>query len=251
MGTIHILAIGNSFSRDATAYLHDVADSMGIPTSVVNLYIGGCSLERHWRNVESDAKDYQYQENGIVTDRYVSISEVLHSKPWHFIVTQQASHDSGWMDTYEPFCEFLFGYLKKEAPKAQICLHQTWAYEADSDHGGFIRYRCDQQEMYQRSRSNYRAIAEKYGIRLIPCGDVIQNIRKHPEFETEKGGKSICRDGFHMHYLYGRYALACTWAKALLDAPVRDCSFVPECHETEEVSDPHLLSIIREEAARI
>ena len=78
MKTIHILAIGNSFSRDATAYLHAVCESMGISTFVANLYIGGCSLERHWCNVEKNKQAYQYQENGIITDRYVSISEMLH-----------------------------------------------------------------------------------------------------------------------------------------------------------------------------
>ena len=249
MKTASVLAIGNSFSRDATAYLHDVCESMGIPVFAVNLYIGGCSLERHWSNIERDERAYQYQENGIVTDRYVSISEALHSRSWDFIVTQQASHDSGWPDTYEPFAGLLFGYLKKEAPDARICLQQTWAYEADSVHSGFIRYNRDQREMYERSRAAYRAIADKYGIPLIPCGDVIQKIRKHPEFDPAKGGKSICRDGFHMHYLYGRYALACTWAKALLQAPVRDCAFLPRCRETEETPDPRLLSIIREEVS--
>ena len=245
MKTIHILAIGNSFSRDATAYLHAVCESMGLPTFVVNLYIGGCSLERHWSNIEKNERAYQYQENGIFTDRYVSIAEMLHSKPWDYIVTQQASHDSGWPDTYEPFSGLLIGYLKKEAPEAQIALQQTWAYEVDSDHGGFMRYNRDQQEMYRRSRESYHTIAERYGISLIPCGDVIQSIRKHPEFDVARGGRSICRDGFHMHFLYGRYALACTWARALLNAPVQDCPFLPHSCETEEVPEQPLLSLIR------
>ena len=118
MKTTYILAIGNSFSRDATAYLYDVCKNMGIPVHVVNLYIGGCSLEQHWSNIEKDAKAYQYQKDGVVTDRYVSISETLRSKPWDYIVTQQASHDSGWLDTYEPFAGLLFEYLKKEVPEA-------------------------------------------------------------------------------------------------------------------------------------
>jgi hypothetical protein len=250
MGNINmtnILAIGNSFSRDATAYLYDICENMGLSVHVVNLYIGGCSLERHWSNIERDEKAYQYQENGICTDRYVSISEILRSRPWDYIVTQQSSHDSGWLDTYEPFAGLIFDYIKKEVPGAKICMQQTWAYEIDSDHGCFIRYNRDQQEMYNRSRANYHAIADKYGIQLIPCGDVIQNIRKHPEFDVSKGGKSICRDGFHMHYLYGRYALACTWAKNLLGAPVSDCTYVPKCFDTDEEVDMELLAIVKGE----
>ncbi len=247
MKTTYILAIGNSFSRDATAYLYDICKSMDIPVHVVNLYIGGCALERHWSNVERDDHAYQYQENGVETDRYVSISEILHSKPWDYIVTQQSSHDSGWLDTYEPFTGLLFDYLRKEVPGAQICMQQTWAYEIDSDHGCFIRYNRDQQEMYRRSRANYHTIVEKYNIPLIPCGDLIQNIRKHPEFDVAKGGRSICRDGFHMHFLYGRYALAALWAKELLKAPIGECSFQPKCCDTDEELDTSLLEIIREE----
>ena len=243
----HILAIGNSFSRDATAYLANVCENLGISVHVVNLYIGGCSLEQHWSNIEKDAVAYQYQENGIVTDRYVSISEILKIKPWDYIVTQQSSHDSGWLDTYEPFAGLIFDYLKKEVPGAKICMQQTWAYEINSDHGCFIRYNRNQEEMYNRSRANYHAIADKYGVQLIPCGDVIQNIRKHPEFNVADGGMSICRDGFHMHFLYGRFALACTWAKELLNANISDCTYIPSCCETEEELDLNLLSVVKRE----
>jgi hypothetical protein len=103
---------------------------MGFSTFVVNLYIGGCSLERHWSNVEKNDPVYQYQENGIITDRYVRISEILHSKLWDYIVTQQASHDSGWLDTYEPFSGLLFGYLKRGHHKApssiQFCTRKKF-----------------------------------------------------------------------------------------------------------------------------
>jgi hypothetical protein len=166
-------------------------------------------------------------------------------------VTQQASHDSGWFDTYEPFSGLIVDYLRKEVPSAKICMQQTWAYEVDSHHNGFIRYNRDQQQMYKRSRKNYCRIAENYGLTLIPGGDVIQNIRKHPEFDVTKGGLSICRDGFHMHYIYGRYALACTWAKTLLDAPIQKCTYIPQCYETEEVPDEKLLSLVREEVVNI
>ena len=72
---MNILAIGNSFSQDATRYLHEIMQAGGVPGRVVNLYIGGCSLERHWRNIENEAKDYEYQLNGRATGQV----------PWLFI----------------------------------------------------------------------------------------------------------------------------------------------------------------------
>ena len=46
-----ILAIGNSFSEDAMYYLKNIADADGVEVKAVNLYIGGCNLERHWKNI--------------------------------------------------------------------------------------------------------------------------------------------------------------------------------------------------------
>lgn len=119
MKTYNILAIGNSFSEDATYYLHKIASAAGIDTKVVNLYIGGCPLERHWQNLESGEPGYMYQLNGSHTERYVSIQEALAEEEWDYIVTQQASHDSGWAETYEPFLGLLTEYVKEKVPGAE------------------------------------------------------------------------------------------------------------------------------------
>ena len=49
---IHVLSIGNSFSQDAHRYLHDVARNEGVVLETANLYVGGCPLERHFRNMK-------------------------------------------------------------------------------------------------------------------------------------------------------------------------------------------------------
>ncbi|MBQ7726439.1 MAG: DUF4886 domain-containing protein, partial [Clostridia bacterium] len=41
-----VLSIGNSFSQDAQRYLHGIARADHTEMRAVNLYIGGCSLER-------------------------------------------------------------------------------------------------------------------------------------------------------------------------------------------------------------
>ena len=60
---MNILAIGNSFSEDATRYLHNIARADGERINVVNLYIGGCTLDRHYRNMLSGARAYELQCN--------------------------------------------------------------------------------------------------------------------------------------------------------------------------------------------
>ena len=49
-----ILSIGNSFSQDAHKWLHKLAKQNGCDLSTCNLYIGGCPLDRHFRNLKGD-----------------------------------------------------------------------------------------------------------------------------------------------------------------------------------------------------
>ena len=224
---IKVLAIGNSFSQDATHYLQQIAAADKVDMKVANLYIGGCSLERHWDNIQSGAKDYLYEENGWSTDKYVSIQEALSMDKWNYIVTQQASHDSGIPETYHPYIENIIGYLKEKAPEAKLLLHQTWAYEIDSQHPQFIRYHQNQQEMYERLSEAYRSVAAQVGLRMIPSGDVIQALRKRKPFIYEDGGMSLCRDGFHMNILYGRYLLAAVWYKTITGNSIRQNTYIP------------------------
>ena len=193
-----LLAVGNSFSQDACTFLHQTAQAQGLDLEVTNLYIGGCSLEMHYQNLLSGKADYQCQQNGQFDGRMISLPEALAMEPWDVIVTQQASHFSGWMDSYEPFLTELLAAFRKARPQARLYLHETWAYERGSDHGAFFRYHCDQMEMYDRLRYCYRTMARQHGLSLIPSGDVIQRARTKEPFRVQDGGRSLCRDGFHM-----------------------------------------------------
>ncbi len=236
MDETKLLAVGNSFSEDALYYLHDVAKADGMELKVVNLYIGGCSLERHWNNVLTESKDYLYELNGQSTERYVSVNEILKEEKWNYIITQQASHDSGMEGTYFPYLNQLLDYFKSICPAAEYLLHKTWAYEIDSNHSAFGRYHSSQQEMYVKLSKCYDIAAQKTGMRLIPCGDVIQAVRKTPPFRYELGEKSLCRDGYHMDMIYGRYLLAGVIYTFLFRQDIRKNNFVPEGADMETLN---------------
>ena len=241
---LKILAIGNSFSSDATWFLHDILAHNGVESRVVNLYIGGCSLERHWQNIEGNKREYQYQVNGRPTDRYVSIEEVLTEETFDVIVTHQASHDSGWACTYEPFLGLILDYLHKHS-EAKIFLNETWAYEVTSPHGNFMRYERDQEKMFKALNAAYEAAAERYGLPLIRSGEAVQKIRELSAFKS--GEVSITRDGFHMHFLYGRYAVALMWAAKIAGIdPISD-TFVPAADFLPGMTaDEEIIKAIRE-----
>ena len=242
-----LLAVGNSFSEDALYYIHDICAAAGVSCRVVNLYLGGCSLQRHCENVISGEQVYEYQCDGHFDGRMVSLQEALAEEAWDYILMQQASHDSGWPDTYEPFLSSMAGYLRQQCPGAQLLLQETWAYETDSTHDKFARYHNDQKEMYRRLCRAYKKASEGTGIPLIPCGDIIQTLREREPFRYGEGGMSLCRDGFHMSYLYGRYALAAAWYKAVTGRSLKGNRYVPETEFAGgEMAEPKLLELIRQ-----
>ncbi len=244
MSVMKVLAIGNSFSEDACAYLHQLSVAAGEDIQITNLYIGGCPLEKHWQNVETEGT-YNYHHNGIKSARMISIQEALAMRSWDVIVTQQASHDSGWICSYEPFLGLLVNYLHNHAPNAKLFLQETWAYEHTSTHGNFMRYNRNQQLMYEKLHSCYTQMAEKYQLGLIPSGTVIQKLRQLPEFHVPSGGLSLCRDGFHMSFEYGRYVLACVWLKTLLGIQLEPINYIPQSINILSAPNEALLRKIR------
>ena len=77
---LKVLCIGNSFSQDATRYLEGVASAGPVPVIARNLYIGGCSLERHARNLASEGYDQDYIDEHKITIREVVIIASLIEK---------------------------------------------------------------------------------------------------------------------------------------------------------------------------
>lgn len=246
MNTIKILAIGNSFSTDATRYLHQLAAAAGMDILVVNLFVGGCSLEQHWQFMERNEPAYLYELNGSSTERYVTLDEALEEENWDYVVTQQASRDVGWVDSYEPFLGILLDRIKEKVPLAKVYLQETWAYEIGHTDPYFMRYNKEQKNMYDRLHYCYTTMAEKYNLGLIPSGTIIQQVRSTELFCVPNGGCSLCRDGFHMSLGYGRYLLACIWLKTITDISLKEVEYTPDDPELAETLDKNLLDFLKD-----
>ena len=208
-----ILSIGNSFSVDAHAYLYDLAKQRGFEMSLVDLAIGGCSLQTHWTNVEQNNANYAYIiDGGDWTDNRVSIEGIIKSAEFDAVTVQQVSHFSGKYETYQPYLDNLVAYVRENQPNAKLYFHKTWAYELDSQHSEFYLYDKDQKKMYAALCEASSVACNAIDAIMIPAGDVIQAMRERlSEFDYANGGQSLCCDGFHMSHTYGRYAVALTW----------------------------------------
>ena len=173
---MNILAIGNSFSRDATRYLHQIARKGETPVSVANLYIGGCTLDRHFRNLLADSRDYVLDYNGMSTEFCVSIKDALLNREWDVVTVQQASGPSIDPDSYYPYINALTDYVRQCAPKAKIIVHQTWAYEQGSAKLENVGY-TDHKTMFIDIQKAYALAAERIGaVGIIPSGQLFQKM---------------------------------------------------------------------------
>ena len=227
--TVRILAIGNSFSQDAVEqYLHELAEAEGISTIIGNMFIGGCSLERHVKNARDNAPAYAYRKIGTDGKKRekgkMSLETVLADEDWDYVSLQQASPFSGMYETYEASLPELIEYVKARLPKkTKLMLHQTWAYASTSRHSGFKNYNCNQLTMYQAIADAVKKAAKANKIKIvIPSGTAIQNAR------TSFIGDHLNRDGYHLDVKIGRYTAACTWFERIFKHNVVGNPYAPE-----------------------
>ena len=231
---MQILSIGNSFSIDATTYLHDMAKRSGVALETANLYIGGCPLEKHFRNFYSDERAYMLQYNGHATMFKVSIKEALLNRSWDVITLQQASHFSGYPNTYTPYIERLAEEIRALCPKAKLVLHQTWAYEAFSERVEKVAHFDTHHDMYHAIRDAYEIAAKAiHADGIIPCGDVMYLL-------ADNYDDPVHRDTFHASLGLGRYALAMTWLRYLTGVDVTENDF---SDTAEPVSEEQMAAV--------
>lgn len=227
--TIRILAIGNSFSDDAIEdHLYPLAKAEGLTIVIGNIYKGGCSIERHVRNLRGDITDYEYRKIDAEGERTISygytMARGLADEDWDFVSFQQSSPNSGFVQTYDQLPE-LVEYVKARVPEdAVFMFHQTWAYSKDSKHKEYHRYDNDQMKMYNAIVAAMNEVVPKIEeIEIvIPSGTAIQNAR------TSILGDDLTRDGYHLSRPYGRYVASCTWLQAVLGKNPVGNAYCPE-----------------------
>lgn len=253
--TIRVLAVGNSFSANALRYLPEIVKQAGNGQQLIvdHECIGGCSLQRHWANVEAFEKDPNAPASKPTGK---GLRERLQANRWDYVTLQQYSMESGRPETYRPYADHLYAYIKKHAPQAEVVFHETWAYRADDP--GF-RTGFTQNDMYRQLRQAYGGVAKDLGCRIIPVGDAFRNAERDPAWgnpfpvpgfvpasvvfpalpdqrrslhagfswgDDGKGGHQLHYDGHHAGTA-GEYLAAAVWYEFLFKDNVIGNPFVP------------------------
>ena len=233
-----ILSIGNSFSQDAQRYLSRLAAAGGESFKCMNLYIGGCTLATHYNNMAKNNRDYELELNGESTGEKISIKEALESDSWDVVTLQQASRYSVDIDSYFPYIQSLYDYVRERCTGARILLHETWEYEKGFPNLQSIGYE-DPSDMYRDLHLAYTKAGEKLcADGIIPCGTAMHL--------AINDGLRAHRDMFHASRGAGRYLLALTWYATLTG---KDISENLVCDFDEPVGDDEL-KIVRSAVQR-
>ena len=251
-----ILTIGNSFTWSLHEFFPAITESTGDELTLQFANHGGCELHRHWEYITNEERDAVYRMYDGKRMR-----ELLAAEQWDIVTIQQASHASWRPETFEPFAGNIIDYVRKHAPQAEIVVQQTWAYRADDPR---IRpdgaWGIDQTEMYNRLTANYRDLAKRYGLRIIPTGYAVQLARQNEEKpfvlydkevlntlrwpdlpsqagdvvgrlwwckDKKQGNMFIGADHIHLN-LRGQYLQCCVWYAALYGKKTSEITFVPE-----------------------
>jgi hypothetical protein len=253
---LRLLVIGNSFSRNATLYLPQLANEGGYRLIIEKAEISGGPLKTHWNAVETS----EMNENDPKGKPYngKSLKTLLSENVWDIVTMQQGSVVSADADTYNPYITNLYNFIRKLQPHAEIVIHQTWAYRKDAR--GFSKIRGeerakDQREMWEKSRETYHSVADQLGLRIIPTGDAFWEVssdskwayQKDPDFNFSKPvypelpdqknslnvgytwakNKTFKLDANHANNA-GCYLGALTWYSFLFGKSPANLKFVPE-----------------------
>lgn len=242
--SLKILGIGNSFTEDGMQYIPDLLTHAGIENVMLGrLVIGGCSLEKHFRNYQSGDTAYRYDKSYPGKNRWETVKgkcglvEGVSDEAWDVIVIQQVSQNAGRYETYQPYLNQLIRSIVMNCPNAGVSLawQMTWAYGQDSNHGGFIHYERNQQKMYDAIVQATRRMVSETGIDLvIPSATTIQLLRKT---SLNNPPLDLTRDGYHIDTGAGRYALACTWFQTLI-APCFNTTILGNSFRTDTGNIP-------------
>jgi len=256
------VTIGNSFSGNATRYLCQIAKAAGDEVVLARADLPGCPMDRHWKCVEAAEASPSAAEGRPYTmlvdgrSKHVSLKDMLTSDKWDVVTIQQASMISSDLSTYEPYARNLLAFARKNAPQAEVLIHETWAYRCDDPR--FVPGKDSQARMYRDLRAAYHATAKELGLRIIPAGDAVYAAETDPEWsykpqgfdqakmtypdlpaqphsmhvgwewlkDKTSGQYKLTLDGHHLSQL-GCYLVGCVWYEFLFGKSVESNAYVP------------------------
>jgi hypothetical protein len=229
MEQLKILFVGNSFAEDTMEHTAGIAFSLGVKRiKFGTLYVGGCSIEMHYRHAVEDLAVYKYSVNegeGWSATPDFKISDAVKSDDWDWIAIQHGTNGTSRYTSIECYDRLgdLVDYIKSMAPRAQIAFNLTWLGESTRQHHEIISYRGNMALMREKLEEVTREVMQnnpKIDL-LVPTGTAIENAR------TSHIGL-LTRDCYHLSMDKGRYIAGLTFISTVTEIDAEKITWAPD-----------------------
>lgn len=244
-----ILFIGNSNCSYFNDELYKMAKADGIELVVANLYISGCSVEKHAQRLEANQTYTQYvvyDSNGkkVKTDS-VSLQDALAEREWDAVSLQQhydplnAANIGIAAASTNKHAKTVYDYVKESEPNAVLLWHQVWAFQLGypGESTAYIpeEKKIDtvekQQKIHEVIHTNAQQVCHENQACRVPTGDAWQLARADERIGHVLSNKDM--DG-NTDYIHdgevggGQYLNACVWYEVLLQKSCIGNTFDPD-----------------------
>ena len=214
---LKILGIGNSWTLNATTYLGEILNGLGINVEIGVSYAGGATLQSYWNNIKNNIPAYEFHRfvNGAWSrpeDKLI-YKDIVSADNWDIITHQQQSGNGGVYSSFQPYLNDIIEYEKKYMSLYPIFfMHATWAYPNGYVNEQFEEYyQSNTETMYNAILSAYnQAMIDENIINVMPSAPMVQQVRTLgiPDIDTADGGSHLSTNG--------QFAVACVWAETIL-----------------------------------
>ena len=228
-GTLKILCIGNSFTKNTMEYMASICTNLQVPSSSVSLhrlYHNGSGLA-DWLGKGSD-EDFNVPTGTSLTTIKVlgsgsaysgTLPQIL-AKDWDIVVLQQASADADNYATYEPYLSELINLVLTNCTNKAVRFAWLMTWETSE-----ANYNDQDNRLTVASDANanqniikaVKSLKENYGHLfdyILPVGTAIENIRNSSV--NDSNAHNFTRDSKHLNMGVGDYVAGCTFYAAVL-----------------------------------
>ena len=249
-GIIDVLMVGNSWCYYFVEELHALAKAAGVNMRVCNVYYSGCPIDSHydwWQNGKSKYQYYEtYTDGRKEKGNGVPLEWCLAQREWDVITMNLGGSEMRTMTAEQvseknlSLAKELFQYFGESFPKADLYMHQSWAYELgyEKKYSKFtfkIETVEDQKAYTEKTRQVISAICEDSGVGRINTGDAWEFYRDacmeagiESNLCARLGNNNNQGDKGHDGDIGGgQYLNALVWFEILTGKDCRDTTYIP------------------------
>jgi len=249
----NILMIGNSNCSYFNDELYAIAKADGIELVVANLYISGCSVEKHVEQMEYGLPYTKYTIHDAAgkSERVdeVSLQDALAERDWDAITLQQhydpllCTNIAVATASTNRYAKKIYDYLKTAEPNALLFWHQNWAFQLGYP-GDPNAHEDKKIETEEKQTANHLIMQESSKLVChenqtyrIPTGDAWQLARADARIGHVLSNKDTAGTTDYIHDGEaggGQYLNACVWYEVLMQKSCIGNTFRPDYALSEE-----------------